>query len=207
MPTYRRRSSFGLNISKPGKNLIILILLGLVIGGVTSFFKIDGFPAILYLVQFNYLVFHGAVWSLVTSIIVVDPFAPGYLGEIDVLFNSISVFFVDGLLRNTYTTKQYFAVFLLTGIAGNLVSLFGEPIFIESFGASGGIFGLVAGAVTADYAMNRKINTWLVMWFVFIFIYSSVGGSVDIFAHLGGALTGLLAGYLIGRSRSRTSHY
>jgi DNA-directed RNA polymerase subunit RPC12/RpoP len=204
-PTYRRGASFGLNISKPGRNLIILIVAGLVIGFLTSLFSIDGLPAVYFLVQVNALVFQGwGIPSLVTSMIVV---LPNILGLEDIFFNAISVFFIDGLLRNTFARREYYLVFLITGLAGNIVSLFGEPINTVSFGASGGIFGLVAAAVSADYAINRRINMGLLLWFVIIFVYSSFGGPVDIFAHLGGALTGLLAGYFIGKSRGRTRSY
>jgi rhomboid protease GluP len=209
MPTYRRRSTFGLNLSKPGRNLIILIVLGLVIGYITSLFAVDvdgvSIPIVYFLVQVNVLVFQGlGIPSLVTSMIVVLPpqlTTPFYLGLEDVFFNAISIFFIDGLLRNTYTSRQYYLVFLVTGVAGNVISLFGEPLGVTSFGASGGIFGLLAGAVAFDYAVNRRVNTWLIIWFVIIFIYSSIGPYIDVFAHLGGALVGLLAGYLIARSR------
>jgi membrane associated rhomboid family serine protease len=207
IPTYRRGSSFGLKLSKPGRILITLIVLGLVIGFITSLFSIDGIPAVYFLVQVNALVFQGwGIPSLVTSTIVVYPIL---LGAEDVFFNAISVFFIDGLLRNSFTSRQYYLVFLITGIAGNIVSLFGETVGTISFGASGGIFGLVAGAVALDYAINRRVNPTLVIWFVIIFAYSSfTGGPVDVFAHLGGALTGLIAGYLIGKSRSPSgSHY
>ena len=203
-PTYSRaRSTFGINLSKPGKNLIILIVLGLVVGFVSEFFFVGNVQLTFYLVQNNYLVFHGWIPALVTSIIV----APGVPGVIDVLFNAISVFFIDGLLRNVYTPKQYYLVFLLTGIAGNIVSLFGYgagPNIVSSttsFGASGGIFGLLAGVLSADYAMNRRINSSLLIWFVIIFVYSSLGGAVDVYAHLGGAVVGLAIGYYIGKKR------
>ena len=204
-PTYssRARSTFGVNISKPGKNLMILIVLGLVIGTISEFFFVGNVQLTFYLVQNNYLVFHGWIPSLVTSIIV----APGIAGVIDVLFNAISLFFIDGLLRNVYTPRQYYLVFLLTGIAGNVVSLFGYgvgPNIIDSttsFGASGGIFGLLAGVISADYAMSRTINRSLLIWFVIIFVYSSLGGTVDVYAHLGGAIVGLAIGYYVGKNR------
>ncbi len=166
----------------------------------------DGIPLVYFLVQVNYLVFAGWVPPLVTSIIVVEFVS---LGILDVAFNAISVFFVDGLLKQIYSTKQYFIVFLVTGVVGNLVSLFGygnAPIV--SFGASGGIFGLVAGALTGEYALTGRFNRNLIIWFAFIFIYSSfLGGTVDIYAHLGGAVSGLIAGYFVGKSRKRTPRY
>jgi rhomboid protease GluP len=192
-------------ISEPGKYLIILIFSGLVIGGLASLVSYDGFPLIYFLVQVNPLVFAGWVPPLVTSIIVVEF---GSLGILDVVFNAISVFFVDGLLKQIYSTKQYFIVFLVTGVVGNLASLFGYGnALIVSFGASGGIFGLVAGALTCEYALTGRFNRNLVIWFVIIFVYSSILGSTDIYAHLGGAISGLIAGYYVGKSRKRTPRY
>jgi rhomboid protease GluP len=196
-----RGGSF-LNISRQGKYLAGLIVAGLVLGYVFYYLvQLNGIPLVYYLIQVNALVYTGWYLPILTSMIIV---LPGYLGLVDVVFNAISVIFVDRLLSYSFSFKQYFAVFVLTGVVGNLLSLLNGPN-IESFGASGGIFGLVAGAVTCDYALNGRINRSLVIWFVVIFIYSSIAGSVDILAHAGGAASGLLAGYVIGRFRRRSS--
>jgi len=167
-----------------------------------SFFSVDGVPLYYFFLQVNAAVLqNGWYWQLVTSIIIVQPSS---LGLLDVFFNAISVIWLDRLFLATYTRNQYWIVFFLTGIAGNVMSLLNGTDII-SFGASGGIFGLVAGAVTADYALNRRVNGTLLAWFVFIFIYSSFAGSVDLFAHLGGAIAGLVAGYIIGRSKRMSS--
>ncbi len=211
IPTYTKSSTFGLNLSKQGRNLIILIALGLPIGFITSYFFVDNYQLLLLLLQDNYLVYHGWVPPILTSMIVA---VPSLSGLEDVFFNAISVLFVDGLLRNAYTRTQYYLVFLITGIAGNLLSLvaYGPGTGILSttisFGASGGIFGLLAGALATDFTTNRRVNTTLLLWFIFVFIISSIGIGVDAFAHIGGTLSGIVAGYMIGRSRSRTmSHF
>jgi rhomboid protease GluP len=196
----RSNSSF-FNISRQGKYLAALVVAGLVIGAILvyalGFISVDGIPLIFYLIQANILVYSGWPVPLVTSMIVVYP---NILGLEDVVFNAISVIFVDRLLSYAFSFKQYFAIFVLTGVVGNVLSLLYGPD-LTSFGASGGIFGLVAGAVTCDYAVNRRINRSLVIWFIIIFIYSSIAGSVDVLAHVGGAASGLVAGYVIGRSR------
>ena len=193
----RSRGGFTINISRMGRNLAILIVLGLVLGFVFSFIPIDGLNLTYFLVQFNALVYSGWYLPILTSMIIVYPGAQGLL---DVFFNAIAVVWLDRLFSSVYSPRQYYSIFVLTGVAGNLLSLLNGP-YIISFGASGGIFGLVAGAVTADYALNKKINGTLVAWFLFIFIYSSFSGGVDLLAHLGGALVGLLAGYIVGRSK------
>ncbi|MDG6904667.1 MAG: rhomboid family intramembrane serine protease [Nitrososphaerota archaeon] len=193
----RRAGGFSINISKQGRNLALLIVAGLPIGFVLSLISFSNVPLVYYLTQYNALVYLGWIPPLLTSMIVVYP---SYLGLEDVFFNAIFVIFVDRILAATYTVKQYYAVFLLGGLAGNILSLLGGPNVL-SFGASGGLFGLIAGAVTYDYAISRRVNTSLLTWFVIVFVFSSIAGSVDVFAHLGGAVVGLVVGYIIGSSK------
>jgi uncharacterized protein len=190
--TTKNSGGFTLNLSKTGRNLAIAIVAGLPIGIILHFFGL----AVLF-AQYNLLVYHGWVPPLFTSMIIVYP---GYQGAEDVAFNAIFVVFVDRLLSSVYNPRQYYGVFVLSGFAGNVLSLLGGP-FILSFGASGGLFGLIAGALGADYAINHKINMNLLFWFLIIFVLSSISGGVDVLAHLGGAVAGLPAGYMIGRSR------
>jgi membrane associated rhomboid family serine protease len=200
-PYYQRqsRSSLGFGLSKQGRNLAIFIVAGLAIGLVATVISVQGTSLINYLIQDNSLVLNGWVVPLVTSIFVAPPFANGYpLGIYDVLFNALAVVFIDRLVSNAFSARQYYIVFLATAIFGNLLTLVYGPNFF-SFGASGGIFGLIAAAVSFDYAKSRRINSSLVMWFAIVFVLSSVGGNVNWVAHLGGALSGLFAGYYIGR--------
>lgn len=198
-PNYQSssRSTFGFNFSKQGRNLAILIVSGLGVGFLSSLVVVNGFPVIDFLIQVNSFVYQGWIVPLVTSIIVAPP---NLLGLEDVALNAVALVFIDRLLVYTYTPRQYYAVFLATGVFGNMLSLVSGPNF-ASFGASGGIFGLLAGAVTFNYAVSGKINSSLLMWFLIWFFLSSVGANVNWVAHLGGALLGLGAGYYIGRAR------
>ena len=174
----------------------VLSLAGIYYAPSAPYFSNGATPLTYFLVQFNAMVYAGWVPPLLTSMIVV---LPNLSGLIDVAFNAFAVIWVDGLLRVTYTPKEYYAVFIGTGLVGNLLSLLYGPNTV-SFGASGGIFGLFAGAVTADYARTGHFNQSLVIWFLFIFFFSTITGGVDAFAHLGGAVAGLVAGYFIGKS-------
>ncbi len=180
-------------LSKPGRNLIIAIVAGLVAGVVLQILRV-----LYFFVQYNLLVESGWVVPIFTSIFVV---APGLLGFVDVFFNAIAVYFLDTLLSSVYTDRQYYTVFLATAVFGNILSLLNGPNVV-SFGASGGIFGLIAGALTFDYAYNRRVNPAFLGWFLFVFIYSSFG-SADVYAHLGGSLMGLPLGYYLGSKRRR----
>jgi len=194
----KQGGGFSINISKQGRNLAIAIVAGLVIGFIFNFVTLsNGYTVTDYLIQIDALVFSGWIVPLFTSMIVV---APSSLGLLDVVFNAFAVIWLDGLFRASYTARQYYAVFIGTGLVGNVLSLISLPSNYASFGASGGIFGLIAGAVTVDYARNGRFNPQLVIWFLFIFVFSTFAGDVDIFAHLGGAVAGLIAGYYIGKS-------
>ena len=187
-----------MELSDQGRNLIYMVLGGLVIGTALAFVAVDGTPLTLLLLQDNGRVLTGWVWQLATSIIVAPP---NLLGIADVAFNAMALAWLDSLFSLTYSTKQYYAVFLATGIAGNVFSLANGPRVV-SFGASGGIFGLLAGVISFDLVTNRKLNPGLMLWFAGIFIVSSFLFSyVDWMAHAGGALLGLVLGYALGARR------
>jgi membrane associated rhomboid family serine protease len=186
-------------VSKQGRNLAAAIVGGLGIGLVTSFVSVEGVSLTYFFLQVNYAVYHGWYWQLFTSLLVVYPDS---LGVVDVLFNAVAVIWLDGLLADAFAPAEYYALFVASGLAGNLLSLLNGPAEV-SFGASGGIFGLLAGAVALDYAVKGRVDYQLLGWFIIVFLISSFGLSyVDWLAHLGGALLGLSAGYVIGTRRA-----
>ena len=189
-------------ISSQGRNLSIAIIGGLVFSIAAWGVSVDGTPLTLFLVQFNIAVYLGAVWQLFTSIFVVVPFSPiGPLGIFDAIFNTIAVIWLDGFLSHAFRKWDYYGVFLVTALVGNVASLLNGPS-AASFGASGGIFGLLAGAVARDFAVEHRLDYNLLAWFLAVFIFSSFALSyVDWQAHFGGAVSGLVLGYLLGRSR------
>ena len=187
-----------MELSEQGRNLIYAVIGGLVIGTALAFVAVGGIPLTDFLLQYNEHVLAGWVWQLVTSIITVPP---NFQGIADVAFNAMALAWLDGILSYTYSKRQYYAVFLATGIVGNIFSLANGPNVV-SFGASGGIFGLLAGVISFDLVTNRRVNPGLMLWFAAIFFVSSfLLASVDWIAHAGGALIGLALGYVIGVRR------
>jgi len=193
-------------ISTQGRNLSLAIVSGLVIGLIASEVSIDGIPLVNFLVQYNLWVYAGAYWQLFTSLFVVIPLgAAAPLGVADVLFNAVAVVFLDGLLSHAFREGEYYAVFIVSGLAGNIAGLLSGPSVV-SFGASGGIFGLLAGAVAQDFTVERRVDCSLLGWFLAVFLFSSFAlPSVDWLAHLGGAASGLVVGYLLGTRRGNES--
>jgi membrane associated rhomboid family serine protease len=189
-----------LELSEQGRNLIFAILGGLVIGTALAFVAVDGIPLYLLLLQDNRLVAMGWVWQLVTSIIIAPPTLTGLF---DVAFNAMALAWLDGFFSLAYSKRQYYTVFLATAVAGNVFSLANGPREI-SFGASGGIFGLLAGVISFDVVTNRRLNPSLILWFTGVFLVSSfLFAYVDWLAHAGGALLGLVLGYAVGARRRK----
>lgn len=189
-----------MRLSRQGRNLTCVVIGGLALGTVFTFVSVDGAPLTLLLLQYNGAVEAGWVWQLVTSIIVAPP---NQLGLLDVGFNALALVWLDGLFSQAYSRAQYYAVFFLTAVAGNIMSLANGPGEL-SFGASGGIFGLLAGVISFDITTNRRVNFGLLAWFAAVFVFSSfLSSSVDWLAHAGGALIGLALGYLVGGRRMK----
>ncbi len=187
-----------MELSEQGKGLIYAVLIGLGLGTALAFVAVGRVPLTLLLLQDNGAVLKGSVWQLVTSIFIAPP---NILGLADVAFNAIALVWLDSLFSLTYSRRQYYAVFLATGVAGNIFSLANGPKVV-SFGASGGIFGLLAGVISFDMVTNRRLNPGLMLWFAVVFVFSSfLFTYVDWLAHAGGALSGLLLGYAAGARR------
>jgi rhomboid protease GluP len=192
-----------LELSKQGRNLTLVVVGGLVAGTALASVRVDGVPLTYLLLQFNSLVAMGWVWQLATSVVVAPPTLSGVF---DVGFNAMALVWLDSFFTLAYSRNQYYLVFVLTAIAGNIMSLAAGPD-AASFGASGGIFGLLAGVISFDVATSRRVDFTLVAWFVVVFVVSSfLFASVDWLAHVGGALLGLALGYAIGGRRRREDY-
>jgi len=89
-------------------------------------------------------VLHGQVWRLVTATYL-------HAGVAHVLFNMLALYFLGPLLERAWGRGQFFLVYTLGGIAGNvLLTLAGSVGFIDprmaGLGASGSILTLLGAA-------------------------------------------------------------
>ena len=113
-----------MELSEQGRYLVYVVIGGLLAGTFLAFVGVDGKPLTLYLLQDNSWVVKGRPWQLITSIIIAPP---SLYGLADVAFNAMALVWLDSLFSLTYGKRQYFAVFLATGIAGNIFSLANGP--------------------------------------------------------------------------------
>jgi rhomboid protease GluP len=169
-------------------NVLVYIYTSLV-GG--SFIE-TGYNVLRQLGQSNIDVFAGQYWQLITSMFV----------HVDIVHISLNMLFlvIFGLkAEELFTTEEYFAVYLLSGLAGNLLTLFLMSPYTLSAGASGAIFGMYgAGIIYMRKSFGQSIIGALM--YAFLLLILSTGPGINIIAHFGGLAAGLIIGYALAKS-------
>ncbi len=134
----------------------------------------------------------GEPWRLLTSVFV-------HGGAAHMLLNALSLWLLGVLLEARVGTARLLAVYLASGVAGSLATLWYHHDGINSVGASGAIFGLygfllalLLGRKLALDKFDRRAMLGLVVYLVLSNLIAGLSGNVDNAAHLGGLLMGAL---------------
>jgi len=170
-------------------NVIIYIYTS-VAGG--NFFETNP-NVLIQLGQFNINVLNGQYWQLLTSIFV----------HVDIMHVALNMLFliIFGLrAEELFTTEEYFAAYMLSGLSGSLLTLFLMSPYTLSAGASGAIFGMYGASIIY---MRKTFGQSIVgaLMYAFLLLMLSTGAGVNIIAHFGGLATGLIIGYALAKSR------
>jgi rhomboid protease GluP len=149
----------------------------------------------------------GEWWRLFTSLFI-------HFGIPHLILNMIALIMFGPLVERLYGSVNYLAIYLLTGLAGNLASISWQP-GINSAGASGAIFGILGALLavqlragdTFPVVILRPIrNSTLV--FLGLSLYAGFRfKGIDNAAHLGGVATGFLLGLAGARPVTGASSY
>jgi rhomboid protease GluP len=146
--------------------------------------------------QFNLSVMNGNYWQLLTSIFV----------HVDIVHVGLNMLFliIFGLrAEELFTTEEYFTVYILAGLSGNLLTLILMSPYTLSAGASGAIFGMYgASIIYMRKTFGQSIAGALI--YAFLLMILTVGAGVNIVAHFGGLATGLMVGYTLAKSRKNS---
>lgn len=144
--------------------------------------------------QVNGLVLYGgAYYQLLTSMFI--------HASIFHLVGNMLFLLIFGLRgEEMFSLPEYLGIYLLGGLAGNLLYLGFGPLNVAGIGASGAIFALFGACVIYDRrSVRQSILGGLV--FAFFLFFINVEPGVNILGHLGGLVFGLAAGYLIASRR------
>ena len=143
------------------------------------------------------LTLHGQPWRLLTSVFV-------HAGMSHLLFNAFSLWLLGTMVEARVGTVRTLTVYLASGVAGSLATLWYHSGGVNSAGASGAIFGLygflllllISGQMVLN-KFDRRAMLGLVVYLVLSSLLSGLSGNTDNAAHVGGLLAGgLLAGPL-----------
>ncbi len=188
----------------------VAVFVGMVLTG-AGFLNFNGQSLITWGGNFGPLTIGGEYWRLVTA---------GFIhgGLIHIGFNMWCLWSLGQLSERLFGRWQTFAIYMLAGVGGALLSIARNPETFE-VGASGAIFG-IAGALLAGVkfgnlsisAGEKKALASSMIFFVGINFMlgagmSGLGGNIDNWCHLGGLITGLLMGLPMGAFAGRHHLY
>jgi len=155
------------------------------------------------------LTLSGDYWRLVTACFI-------HGGIVHIGFNMWCLLSLGRLSERYFGRWSTLAIYLLTGVGGNLLSLAYDPSRF-SVGASGAIFG-IAGAIIAGLKFGnlsiaegerRAVISSVISFSVINFLlgigYLGFGADTDNMAHLGGFASGLLVGVPLATSLTRSA--
>ncbi len=145
--------------------------------------------------QVNYYVLNGAWWQLITAMFV-------HVGLIHIAFNMFFLYQLGSQLENIFGWKILLLTYFLSGLTGNLLTLFFLPPYTISAGASGALFGVVGVLIMATGILGGNMASAILNAFI-LFAINSIFPGVNAYAHLGGLLTGSVIGLYKGRELKR----
>lgn len=129
-------------------------------------------------------------------------FLHGDVGHI--MNNMILVFFMGAMIEKEIGHIWYGIIYLLSGIGGNLLSLFWKVFSgsaAGSIGASGAVFGLDGLLLALVLFSGRQMETVTMPRLLIMIAYSLysgfTGSNIDNAAHVGGLLTGFALGSIL----------
>ncbi len=141
------------------------------------------------------LVAQGESWRLLSSVFLHSGIA--HLG-----FNMLSLYFLGSFTEEAFGRGRFFALYVLSGVAGGLAYLYFGGFNQPAVGASGAIFGLLGGVL--GYAVRRGTFSWqnplirqlLILLALNLYLGFSIP-NISNTAHLGGLAGGFAFGWLM----------
>ena len=147
------------------------------------------------------LVLEGQYYRLFTSMFL-------HFGLTHLVYNMICLLSLGNMLEKEIGSPLFLIIYLLGGVAGNLLSMFWEMRIGQysiSAGASGAIFAVIGAMLSIVIRRkgtgNRSMAQRLILMTVLMIGQGFIEAGTDNAAHIGGFLTGLLLGFLLCRNR------
>jgi membrane associated rhomboid family serine protease len=160
---------------------------------------IIGWPVIVAVVlNYELVVGQGEWWRLLTSIF--------FHWDINHIFsNMLALLFYGASMEQNYSRKQYFLIYIISGLGGSVSSLLLNPVSTFSLGASGAIYGIMGAVFISTARQNRSVLIIGVIYITYNLIYSFSPG-IGTWAHIFGLVFGLGLGYFFWKQNMKSKN-
>ena len=174
------------------------LTVGLVISNILIYIFFLPFQGyIYYFTQINIAIFNNfEIWRLFTAMFI--------HGDLTHLISNMFGLFLFGIfIESSFSKTKFLIIYFVSGIIGNVFSLFLLPPYVISFGASGAIFGLIGASLIIVVREGYTPLIFIGLVYVIYFLISSFLPGINYFAHIFGLIGGLILGYLFRRDKLR----
>jgi membrane associated rhomboid family serine protease len=138
---------------------------------------------------FDVGVVHGEYWRLLTASFV-------HVQLMHLLFNMLAIYFIGPNLERVLGRWRFLALYLISCLTAGVAVYWLSPAAAVTFGASGGVFGLIAAALVVYRKLGYDIS-WLLMLLGINLVYTFIGPSISWQGHLGGLVGGLVSAVVL----------
>jgi rhomboid protease GluP len=135
----------------------------------------------------------GQYYRLITGIFL-------HANIVHLLFNMYALYVIGSQLESFLGKFKYLAVYLLSGLAGSMLSIFFSNGY--SVGASGAVFGLLGSLLYFGYHyrvyLDGVIKSQIIPLIVINLAFGFAVSGIDNWAHVGGLVGGILSTMAVG---------
>ncbi len=127
----------------------------------------------------------GEWWRLLTSAFL-------HVSVTHLLFNMLALWIVGGAIEPRLGRARYLTVYLVSALAGSVLSYVVDPIYASSVGASGAVFGLFGSLFVLALRLRIDVRGVVAIIAINVVIGFIPAFNINWRAHLGGLVAGAL---------------
>ena len=175
-------------------SLIFICILVFILMYVLGNGSTDNYTLLVFGANVDTLTKNGDYYRLFTSMFL-------HIGILHLLCNMYSLYIIGKEVENVFGKVKYLIIYLLSGIAGSILSLAFNHNTICA-GASGAIFGLLGALLYFGYYYRTYLGVTLTRSIIPVIVLNLIIGftssGIDNAAHIGGLVGGILIAMAVG---------
>lgn len=140
----------------------------------------------------NYVIERLELWRLFTSMFL-------HSDILHLISNLIGLLLFGTFIENLASKRAYLIIYFVSGIIGNVMSLFLLDPNVISLGASGAIYGLIGATVMIIILERNTAQLLITFVYLIYFIITSFSPNINYASHIFGLISGFILGYFLIR--------